>query len=207
MAGAVTVLVYTCLLLWATLVASDRERSFVSSPRGSGTSLLRLVPPSAERGPPPGSQFVPIPVVPLPSGAMRHPHAHLPPPSLLHTTTRPSVHELFEVTETLPPPPPRRPSTPRPVPFWATTTPSTTASVDLIHSEDFRTADGNYTFEFEAKNSVAQHELGYTRHEDGQDILVKLGYYRFVSPEGLRFRVDYLADEYGYRAYGDHLPK
>ena len=56
-------------------------------------------------------------------------------------------------------------------------------------------------------NSVAQEETGFTLHENGQDILVKKGFYRFVSPEGLNFRVDYQADENGFRAFGEHLPK
>jgi hypothetical protein len=60
---------------------------------------------------------------------------------------------------------------------------------------------------FEAANSIAQREMGYTRHEHGKDVLVKKGYYRFVSPEGLLFRVDYQADEKGFRASGQHLPK
>jgi hypothetical protein len=60
---------------------------------------------------------------------------------------------------------------------------------------------------FEAANSIEQRETGYTRHKNGKDILVKKGYYRFVSPEGLPFRVDYQADENGFRAIGKHLPK
>jgi hypothetical protein len=45
------------------------------------------------------------------------------------------------------------------------------------------------------------------RYAQGQNILVKKGFYRFLSPEGLRFRVDYEADENGFRAVGRHLPK
>jgi hypothetical protein len=37
--------------------------------------------------------------------------------------------------------------------------------------------------------------------------LVKRGFYRFVSPEGLMFRVGYQVNEKGFRAFGEHLPK
>ena len=46
---------------------------------------------------------------------------------------------------------------------------------------------------------MARREEGYTKQEDGEDILVKKGRYSFTSPEGLHFSVDYLADEKGYR--------
>jgi hypothetical protein len=36
---------------------------------------------------------------------------------------------------------------PTPIPFWATSTERQKQNVELIHSEDFRNDDGNYTFE------------------------------------------------------------
>jgi hypothetical protein len=65
----------------------------------------------------------------------------------------------------------------------------------------------NCSHRYEAESSIAQRETGYTKQDQGRNILVKKGFYSFVSPEGLCFRVDYQADENGFRALGRHLPQ
>jgi hypothetical protein len=37
-------------------------------------------------------------------------------------------------------------------------------------------------------------------------VIVKKGSYSYVSPEGKRVTVNYVADENGFRATGDHIP-
>ncbi|PSN37145.1 hypothetical protein C0J52_20160 [Blattella germanica] len=181
------------------------------------SALHRRVPSLSERGPPPGAQFVPIPVVPLPSGAMRHRNRFRPaqppptPPSTTPLPTSPQPIPLIEVTE--------RPIAALPIqplansrPLVLLTSSSTTTSkpeepnVPIVFSENYQSDDGSYLFDFEAANSVAQREQGFIKHESGLDVLVKKGYYSFIGPDGLLYRIDYLADENGFQATGEHLP-
>lgn len=133
---------------------SGSEQSLDSLLRDGDKSQLREVPPSAERGPPPGSQFVPIPTVPLPSGAMRRPHpsrrpSDLPPPPPPTSSTAPPLPpETLVITEDIDllHSPRTRPKRPRPT-FFTTSTEGSGVKVPLIHSEDYRNIDGSYTFE------------------------------------------------------------
>ncbi|KAG8236547.1 hypothetical protein J437_LFUL016864 [Ladona fulva] len=51
-------------------------------------------------------------------------------------------------------------------------------------------------------------ELGRLKpNADGSDyVLVKEGTVSYISPEGKTINLSYVADEYGFRATGDHLP-
>lgn len=128
---------------------SESKLSLESLTRDGYNSQLRQVPPSAERGPPPGSQFVAIPVVPLPSGATHRPHPSQPPqPPPTSSTPPPQPPEVLVITGqlNLPVPPRTRPKRPRPVPFWTTSTQRPRVKVPLLYSEDLRHEDGSYTF-------------------------------------------------------------
>lgn len=144
------------IALFAFLTATDLARcgsgSGVSSTtplRDGDNWLVRHVTPSTERGPPPGSQSVPIAVVPLPSGAMRRPSRPPPPPPTTTTTdplpTPPQTPVITQ--ETTPPPAPSTdPKLPWPVLFGTTSMNHPRVNVQLIHSEDCRNDDGSYTF-------------------------------------------------------------
>lgn len=41
---------------------------------------------------------------------------------------------------------------------------------------------------------------------DATDILVQNGTYSYIAPDGQLISVSWIADENGYRAFGDHLP-
>ena len=53
--------------------------------------------------------------------------------------------------------------------------------------------------------SVYEDEFGRMVQSDSS--LVKTGSYSYTSPEGIPISVSYTADENGFRAEGDHLPK
>nr|CAD7433147.1 unnamed protein product [Timema monikensis] len=44
-------------------------------------------------------------------------------------------------------------------------------------------------------------------NEGWESVIVKEGFYSYVSPEGIPVSVSYIADEKGFRANGSHLPK
>lgn len=43
--------------------------------------------------------------------------------------------------------------------------------------------------------------------EDGADVIVMKGSYSYTSPDGQLITVNWIADENGFQAIGDHLPK
>lgn len=65
----------------------------------------------------------------------------------------------------------------------------------------YNTYDGTSVSEQGVLRSAADPTTGAVNN-----VLVKQGSFEFTSPEGQRFKVDYVADENGFRATGDHLP-
>lgn len=76
------------------------------------------------------------------------------------------------------------------------------AYAQTTYSNDRRGPDGSFSYEYETDNGqkVKQESLGY-----GPNRVVR-GYYSYVGPDGIKYTVNYIADRYGYRAYGAHLP-
>lgn len=72
-----------------------------------------------------------------------------------------------------------------------------------IYSHDHRGApDGSFNFEYHTDNGIKRKEesTGY-----GVNKVVR-GFYSYVGPDGRTYTTRYIADRFGYRAYGDHLP-
>jgi hypothetical protein len=72
-----------------------------------------------------------------------------------------------------------------------------------IYSREHRGgADGSFGYEYETDNAikVKQESTGY-----GKDKVVR-GFYSYIGADGKTYTVNYIADRFGYRAYGDHLP-
>lgn len=70
------------------------------------------------------------------------------------------------------------------------------------YSTDRRSSDGNFGYEYETTNGikVKQESTGY-----GANKVVR-GYYSYIGSDGIPYTVNYIADRFGYRAYGAHLP-
>lgn len=60
--------------------------------------------------------------------------------------------------------------------------------------------DGAYEYHYETTNGIKRSEIIYP---DGS----VQGTTSYISPEGIEVKTSYIADEYGYRAVGDHIPK
>merc|ERR1712071_36228 len=77
----------------------------------------------------------------------------------------------------------------------------------LKSSEARMNPDGSYKYSFELDDGTRVVESGEQKQITVQDAgTVSRGQYTFVA-DGQRFTVDWVADENGYVATGDHLPR
>lgn len=62
-------------------------------------------------------------------------------------------------------------------------------------------------YRFETQNGIKQEERRYLKAgPDGTPVSVVEGSVSYVAQDGSTIKTGYVADEYGYRAVGDHLP-
>jgi Insect cuticle protein len=63
-------------------------------------------------------------------------------------------------------------------------------------------------YRMETANGISTRETGNLKNVGSPEgpVNVKEGSYSWTSPEGQHFTVSYVADEFGYRASGAHLP-
>jgi hypothetical protein len=67
--------------------------------------------------------------------------------------------------------------------------------------------DGSYQFSYETENGIAAQEEGSIKNRGHQDEAAFVqGVFSYTSPEGYPIKVNYIADENGFRAEGAHLP-
>lgn len=80
--------------------------------------------------------------------------------------------------------------------------------VPLLERTEVRDNVGQYALSYLTGDGIAVAEQGALKPTaDGTgSVLVKQGSYAYVGDDGRTYTVHYVADENGYRAYGDHLP-
>lgn len=80
--------------------------------------------------------------------------------------------------------------------------------VPLLERTEVRDNAGQYALSYLTGDGIAVAEQGALKPTaDGTgSVLVKQGSYAYVGDDGRTYTVHYVADENGYRAYGDHLP-
>ena len=68
--------------------------------------------------------------------------------------------------------------------------------------------DGSYQYSYSTGNGIRADESGFLKNRGTQNqAQVAQGSYSYTSPEGQLIEVRYIADELGFRAEGNHLPK
>uniref|UniRef100_A0A182KG57 Uncharacterized protein n=1 Tax=Anopheles christyi TaxID=43041 RepID=A0A182KG57_9DIPT len=74
---------------------------------------------------------------------------------------------------------------------------------DLISYENVQTENG-YRFSYETKDGQAREEVGTIDPSTG--VLTVTGWYSYQAPDGATYRVDFVADENGYRIVNQPPP-
>ncbi|GJQ74125.1 hypothetical protein Trydic_g19047 [Trypoxylus dichotomus] len=77
----------------------------------------------------------------------------------------------------------------------------------ILRYNNQNNGDGSYQFDFETGNKISQKEVGQVSNAGlpGESNIVR-GDYSYVAPDGKTVSVNYIADENGFRASGDHIP-
>ena len=67
---------------------------------------------------------------------------------------------------------------------------------------------GAFSYNYETENDIKQEVVG-TMKKIGEDneVLVMRGSYEYIGPNGITYTVNWVADEYGFRASAPHIPK
>lgn len=76
------------------------------------------------------------------------------------------------------------------------------ANAEIVEHVDDRNEPGRYMYRFRTNNGIAMMEQ-YAMDKDAAKVK---GAYEWTSPEGENYKVEYVADEMGYRPMGAHLP-
>ncbi|XP_058449253.1 pupal cuticle protein 20-like [Malaya genurostris] len=81
------------------------------------------------------------------------------------------------------------------------------SDAQAVVKEDIRTINENgYSYKLSIDNGIELSESGQIDHSAANAPLRAKGYYQFLAPDGVLYRVDYVADENGFQPTGDHLP-
>lgn len=73
------------------------------------------------------------------------------------------------------------------------------ASATIQALEQIINGDGSYAYNFETSNGIR----AYQRSDNG---INANGEFSYVAPDGVEYRVTYVADESGFQPQGAHLP-
>ncbi|XP_013141395.1 PREDICTED: pupal cuticle protein 20-like [Papilio polytes] len=86
------------------------------------------------------------------------------------------------------------------------------AAVPIVSYSDNRGIDGSYSYSYASADGKEVQESGFVKdaHIDNagnpQGTQVKEGGFAYTSPEGIPIKVNYVADEYGFRPAGIQIP-
>ncbi|XP_028163692.1 uncharacterized protein LOC135071112 [Ostrinia nubilalis] len=91
------------------------------------------------------------------------------------------------------------------VPVYAKAHPYSNEAYARIIKQDTDVDANSYRYLYETENGIAAQEVGVVDAVNGGGTRAS-GFYEYVGDDGLKYRVDYTADENGFHPRGAHLP-
>ncbi|KAM3962307.1 cuticular protein RR-1 motif 32 [Aphomia sociella] len=80
--------------------------------------------------------------------------------------------------------------------------------IPIINQKTDVGVNGDYEYSYETGNGIAAQERGYLKNAGSKDAEAQVaeGSFSYTSPEGVPIQLTYIADEFGFRPAGAHLP-
>ncbi|CAH1102814.1 unnamed protein product [Psylliodes chrysocephalus] len=79
--------------------------------------------------------------------------------------------------------------------------------IPILRQESEVGIDGKYSSSFETGNGISAEEHGNLKNAGSENAAEEVvGRVAYQSPEGIPISLEYIANEYGFQAKGDHLP-
>ncbi|XP_055693213.1 endocuticle structural glycoprotein ABD-5-like [Lutzomyia longipalpis] len=79
--------------------------------------------------------------------------------------------------------------------------------IPVLERTEVRDEHGQYALSYLTANGIATAEQGALKQSNEGNVLVRQGSWAYLGPDNVKYIVNYVADENGYRATGSHLPE
>ncbi|ALC43213.1 Cpr65Aw, partial [Drosophila busckii] len=79
---------------------------------------------------------------------------------------------------------------------------------EILKFENEKLDSDGYAFSFETSDGISRHETAKLQHAGTpQEAISVQGSVNWVGPDGVQYKLNYLADENGFQPQGEHLPR
>ncbi|KAH8266179.1 hypothetical protein KR038_008534 [Drosophila bunnanda] len=81
-------------------------------------------------------------------------------------------------------------------------------SAQILRYENANTNSDGYAFSFETSDGISREESATLKNPGTpEEAIAVQGSVDWVGPDGVHYKLNYLADENGFQAQGEHLPQ
>jgi len=80
--------------------------------------------------------------------------------------------------------------------------------IPIITLDSAVNPDGSFQYRYETGNGIQAEEQGFLKNAGNPQLEAQAvqGYFAYTGPDGVLYRVNYIADENGFQPQGAHLP-
>ncbi|XP_017102549.2 endocuticle structural protein SgAbd-6 [Drosophila bipectinata] len=81
-------------------------------------------------------------------------------------------------------------------------------TAQILRYDNVNIDTNGYAFSFETSDGISRQEMATLKNPGTpQEAIAVQGTVNWVGPDGVHYKLNYLADENGFQAQGDHLPQ